>query len=152
MRAFATTVATRCDESSGIRRSGLRRDAMLQGRQSCAHVGNARPIDVAHDDSGTVLMLRDDYAPGIDEHRMAPGTPSAGMRSALRRGQDVALIFDCTRAKERLPMRRSGWNGEGRGHDDQSQVRERAIELRKANVVADGQRDAPAIGDEALRR
>src|SRR4051812_33631985 len=83
---------------------------------------------------------------------MAPCPPPPGMRTPLRSRQYVALVFDCARTKQRFPVRLAGTRGEGCGNDEECDVVERAIELRKTQVVTDGQPDGPARGDEGRRR
>jgi hypothetical protein len=60
--------------------------------------------------------------------------------SALRRGEHVALVLDRPRAQQDFPVRGARRRGERRRHDDQRAVAERAIQLGKAQVVADESR------------
>jgi hypothetical protein len=66
------------------------------------------------------------------------------MRAALRGSQDVALIFDRPRTQQQVPVGGAGCRGEGRGHEDEREVAEAAIELGEADVVAHRQAHATA--------
>lgn len=66
------------------------------------------------------------------------------MRSALCSSDHNALVLDCSRSKERLPVSSAGGYSERR-RDQQDlsvhAVREVAVELGKAKVVANRQSD-----------
>ena len=91
---------------------------MRQRRQPRTYVHDSLWIDVADDNAGAIGVLRDDFAPRIDEHRMSPCASSTRMRAALRRCEHVALVFDRASAKKCFPMCGAGWNGERRGYYD----------------------------------
>src|SRR5207247_11292297 len=63
-------------------------------------------------------------------------------------GNQVALVLDRPRAAEDLPVRRAGREGEGRGDEQHLGARadQAAVELRKAQVVADREPERAELG------
>src|ERR1700730_3666790 len=117
---------------------------MRKRGQLAPHLLQTRGIHVADDNAGSGLQLGDNQAPWIDENAVAEGTATVGMHSALRRGKDIALVLDGTRAKQHMPMRRPGYHRECRRHEDQRKVGELPIELRKSHVVTNRKRHPAA--------
>ena len=93
-----------------------------------------------------IRCLGDDRAPRIDDHRAAEGR-LAGRSADLRRGEDVRGVLDRPRPEQDLPVVATSALGEvGRdGQDRRAGQRERAVELREAQVVADRQADGGAV-------
>src|SRR3954447_18748144 len=75
------------------------------------------------------------------------------MATALRGGEYERAVLDGARAHEDVPMRLAGLLGEGRRDREKRRagVRQRAVERRKAQVIADREAEpAPRqIGDDA---
>ena len=78
---------------------------------------------------------------------MAEGRPSVLVQAALRGGEHEGAGLDGAGADQHMPMGLAGLLGEGRGNGDELRAcqRERAVELREAEVVADGEAE-PAEG------
>ena len=71
------------------------------------------------------------------------GLAPAQVIAALRRRKNVRQVFDRTRTHQRLPMRAPGGLGKCRRHDNDVHILHGAVQLRKAQVVANRQSDAP---------
>ena len=85
--------------------------------------------------------LGQDLAPGRDDEAVAVGLPAALVLAGLRRGKDEAAVLDGAGAHQHMPVRRAGLARE-RGRDGQeirAGLGQRAIEVGKAQIVADGQ-------------
>jgi hypothetical protein len=74
------------------------------------------------------------------------------MVAALRRGNHVGEVLDGARADQRFEMSAPGRGGERRRHHDDVDVGHGAVQLGKAQVVADRQADAAerAVDDDDL--
>ena len=83
---------------------------------------------------------------------MTPGAPAVLVDAALRRRQQIALVFDGTGAQQQFPMDLTGSVGEGRRRQYQVQWAQRAIQLGKAQVVADRQTQPKACDIGNYRR
>src|SRR5262249_40879844 len=116
-------------------------------RQLRADVLEVRAVELGGNHGWLVRGLRDDQPPWIRDQR-SPVRRLAGQRLAdLRGGGDVALVLDRTRAHEDVPVVLTGRCREMRrnGYQLGSFERKDAIQLREADVVADGQPDAPVL-------
>ena len=51
-------------------------------------------IDRAKNRAGLIFKFADYFSPWVDTQAVAPGFPAIGMGAALRRRDDVHLIFD----------------------------------------------------------
>src|SRR5215813_3935133 len=71
-------------------------------------LGDRLHIDACTDDSDTLAGVGEDLAPGIDDQRMAIGSPALGMLAPLRRCKDEASILDRPRLHQHLPVRLAG--------------------------------------------
>ena len=119
-----------------------------------ARRGDFGRIDLGHDHAGLGAAFGEDAAPRIDHQRMAEGLAAVLVLAALRRREHEAAVLDGARAHQHMPVRFAGLPGEG-GRDRQeggAGFRQRAIERRKAQVVADGQAEpAPRqVGSTAI--
>src|SRR5438045_18422 len=76
---------------------------------------------------------------------MAKGVAAVLVTAALRRGEHEAAVLDRARAYEHVPMRLASLLGEGRRDGDEraAGLGQRAVERRKAQVVADAQAQPP---------
>ena len=88
--------------------------------------------------------LRPDGTPGIDDQRVTIALALAFMRSGLGGGEHEAAVLDGARAQQRVPMGFAGPHREGGRHGEERRPAfgERAIQRRKAHVVADREADA----------
>src|SRR5256885_2171221 len=96
-----------------------------------------------------------DLAPRVDDHAVPVSTAAARMHPALSRRNDVRLVLDGAGAQQRFPVSGTGGHGEGRGNEHGVEIAELAIELGKAHIVANRQREAPEGAlhrDRALAR
>ena len=94
--------------------------------------------------------LREHDAPGIDDRAVAPAIAPRQMLSHLRRRDHEAAVLDGAGAQQDLPVRLAGVRRESRRHEQDlgAAQRQRAIQLGKAQVVADAEahRDAVHVG------
>jgi len=80
---------------------------------------------------------------------VAVGAPAAFVQPALRRRDHVGLILDRPRPEQDLPVRAAGGDGEGGRYEHDVELPERAVQLGKAHIVANGKREPP---ERARRR
>ena len=79
---------------------------MRERRQLCAHVGDARGVDVADDDAPAFGAHGATTSPhGSTSIEVPVRAAPARMHAALRGGQHVALVLDRARAQQRFPVR-----------------------------------------------
>ena len=114
---------------------------MLQRRHAGPRGGDLGRIDLGHHHAGLGAAFGDDAAPRIDHQRMAEGLAAVLVLAALRRGEHVAAVLDGAGAHQHVPVRLAGLLGEGRGNGEERRagLRQRAVERREAQIVADGQ-------------
>ena len=112
---------------------GQRRDRRADGAHALA-------VELRHADALAVARRREHEAPRVDDQRAAVGR-AAGPRAVLVRRHDVALVLDRPRPEEHLPVVAARLLREAGRHRQQLGARdgERAVQLREAQVVADGQ-------------
>ena len=100
-----------------------------------------RRIDLGSDYLGPLpARFRQNLAPGRDDDGMAEGLAAVGMAAGLRGGDDEGAVLDRPRALQHVPVRLAGLARErgGCSQRDGAGMRLRAIEMREADVVADG--------------
>ncbi len=90
-----------------------------------------------------VRGLRDHESPGIDDQRAPMTRSQLAVTPALGGRQDERLVLDGARPEQDLPVVLAGLRGEGARHREEAgaTLRQRAVELRESQVVADGQSD-----------
>lgn len=72
---------------------------MFKRRNPTAHLGHAVEIDIRINNPGVGAAVGENFAPGVDNQRMAVGIALIGMVPALVRRDDIGAGFDRARAK-----------------------------------------------------
>ena len=100
-----------------------------------------RRVDGRNRSTGQHTGISQHRAPGINHHGVTMAVSTSVMQSSLCRRQHVGGVLDGTGLKQHLPMVLSGEGGEGGWNHQQisAGTDEMSVELRKADVVADGQ-------------
>src|ERR1700716_2148785 len=114
---------------------------MLQRREALADFRLALKIELRCDTTPAARQALHDAAPIVNDHAVAVGFTAVGVKSRLRRGDDITEIFDRTGAQQSLPVGASGRAREGRRYcqDLCAGCAQTAKQLRKSDVIADGQ-------------
>ena len=140
----------RCVGSAIGSRISKRRPCCSEGMRAARRRDFGR-IDVGEHDARLGAAFGEDAAPRIDHQRMAEGLAAVLVLAALRGGEHEAAVLDRARAHQHMPMRLAGLARERRRDRQERRAGfgERAVERRKAQVVADGQPEpAPRqVGD-----
>ena len=107
-------------------------------------------INLGDDDPFVLAAVGQNFAPRIDNERVAVAFAAAVQRAVLAWRDDIGAVLDRAGAREHMPVRASGQAREGGGHREhcRATLRERAIEEREAQIVAD-QRPSPPQGVSA---
>src|SRR5262245_66193306 len=110
-----------------------------QGGDAGAGLCDFRRVDVGRDDAGLFAGLSKDHAPRVDDEAVAVGAAAVLMLAGLGGRDDEAAGLDRARALQHVPVREARGVGEGRGDRQErgAGFGERAIELWKAQIVAD---------------
>ena len=131
---------------SGQRYAGSTRLARLG---SCSRISSwrARSRSAAMKCSPVRGRAGEHLAPGIDDHRVAVAVPLGALAAALAGRDHEHLVLDRAGAQQHLPVRLAGDAREVGGHRDDARAaqREDPVQLRKAQVVADGQPDRDSV-------
>ena len=119
---------------------------MSQRRETAAHVLEPGEVELGERDAFAVGHRTQNRTPGIDDLRAAVGTARRPVLAPLRRSDHEALALDRARAQQDLPVITPRGNRERRGNEQhrRAEIDERAVELRKADVVADRQAERAA--------
>src|SRR5689334_1371816 len=72
--------------------------AVLQRWNLCASIGNLGRIDLGGDDARIDAAFSENFAPWIDDQRVAVSQPLAFMRAALRGREHERAVLDRARA------------------------------------------------------
>src|ERR1700743_3820732 len=96
-------------------------------------------IDFGGEDARFRAAFRKNFAPWAYNQTVAIGVPAVGMKSSLRRCDHESAVLDRPGPQQHVPMCFSGGLGESRwcGESECTPLRHLAIELGKADVVAD---------------
>src|SRR5712691_3619283 len=104
-----------------------------------ARLGDARRVDARGDDPDFLAAIGQHLAPRIDDQRMAVALAPGRVLAPLRRREDKAAILNRAGAQQHMPVRPAGRYREHRRYGEEigSGLRQRAIEVREAHIVAD---------------
>ena len=109
-------------------------------------------VEVGGDEALLVGGGGEHRAPGVDDHRVPVGAVVRRRLADLVGGDDEGLVLDRPRPQQDLPVVAAGGEGEGRGHGEQAGAAqgEDPVELREAQVVADGEPERSARRPRAV--
>src|SRR5262245_40885969 len=118
---------------------------MLERGDALARLRYLGTVKISNNDRSMNAAFGKDFAPGRNDKTVSIGFPATFVLAGLRRSQDKAAIFNGARADQHAPMRLPGGSGKGGGNGQKIGTRpsERAVELRKAQVVANRQSQHP---------
>src|SRR5208282_5187222 len=121
---------------------------VLERGDHAARLRDLQRIDLRENIARRLAAVRQDLAPGIDDERMAVGLASARVLAALGGSEDVGARLDGAGAHKGVPMRLPRRLGEGRRNREEAGagLRQRAVEIGEAQVVADGHAEQPPRG------
>ena len=102
-------------------------------------------LEFGHDPAFAFRPFGEDFAPGVDNHAVAVGTPAAVVQAALGGGDNVALVFDGAGLQQGLPVGFAGGVGEGGGQEEYVKRLLGAEDFGETQVVAHALAVAPAI-------
>ena len=114
---------------------------MTECRDPRPDLENPGQIDVRKADTNLFAHVEEDFAPRIDDQRMAEGLSPVLVAAGLGSCDDEQAGFDCPGAEEHMPMglargyRKGGWDGD----DVRIRLGEACKQCRETQVVADRQ-------------
>src|SRR5262249_43265172 len=122
-------------------------------RDTLPRLGRLDRIDLCENDFWSLpARFREHFAPWRDNDRISEGFAPVSMAAGLRRGNNEGAVLDRARPLQDVPVRLAGLarEGCGRGQRRRPRVSLRPIEMRKADVVADGDAELKPqqIGDD----
>jgi hypothetical protein len=111
---------------------------MFKCRKLGTHTGLPLEIHLAGDDALARGQFAQYTSPAIDDGAVTIGFAAILVRAGLRRGHQMAQVFDGAGAQQQMPVCLAGGHGEGRRDDEQLRagVDHAPEQLGKAQVVA----------------
>ena len=122
---------------------------VLERGQARADLALALEVELGHERRLPLLAgLREHRPPGVDDHRAPAGVLPARVLAGLVGRDHERLVLDRPRPHQRLPVvARRRQRERGRDRDDpRTADREDPVQLREAQVVADGEAQLDALG------
>ncbi len=112
---------------------------MFETRDTAAYVSDALVVDIAYRRARSIGALRNDGAPGIDDHAVTERGSRSRVNTPLTCRKQPTLIFDGARSEQRAPVVLTSLLGERGGHnqDVRSASPQLGIQQRKPQIVTD---------------